>query len=347
MADDPRIAILGAGSVGCYIGGTWQAAGLPVIFIGREAVGRDIAEHGLTITDGEGGRLTLDAGEVDFSTRAQDIKTADIIALCVKSNGTKQAAKEIGRHGRKGATVISFQNGVSNADTLKAMLPRFEILQGMVPFNVAYMGRGRWHKGVSGDLVAQGTPVTERLSERIGQRPGRLMLTRNMKAMAWGKLLINLNNAVNALSGKTLLEQLSDRAYRKVVAASIVEALDILKAAGIEPAKIGPIPPALLPHAIGAPDFVFKNLLLRAQKIDANARSSMADDFAAGRPTEIDYLNGEVVKLARSLGRPAPVNSAIVELIKQSEQGVEHIWSAEDLRKYVLEGHRGVAMFGY
>jgi 2-dehydropantoate 2-reductase len=73
----------------------------------------------------------------------------------------------------------------------------------------------------------------------------------------------------------------------------------------------------------------------------------MADDLAAGRPTEIDYLNGEVVKLARSLGRDAPVNSAIVDLVKQREVGVEQVWSPEQLRKYVLEGHRGVAIFGY
>jgi 2-dehydropantoate 2-reductase len=73
----------------------------------------------------------------------------------------------------------------------------------------------------------------------------------------------------------------------------------------------------------------------------------MADDFAAGRETEIDYLNGEVVKLARSLGREAPVNSAVVELVKQRELGVERAWSAGELRKYVLEGHRSVAPFGY
>jgi 2-dehydropantoate 2-reductase len=168
-----------------------------------------------------------------------------------------------------------------------------------------------------------------------------------MRALAWGKLLINLNNAVNALSGETLLEQLGKRDYRRVVAASIVEALDLLQAAGIEPAQIGPLPPKLLPHAIAAPDFIFRNLLLRVQKIDPHARSSMADDLAAGRPTEIDYLNGEVVALAERLGRSAPVNRAILELVKQREAGVEQLWNPEHLRRYVLEGHRGVALFGY
>ena len=168
-----------------------------------------------------------------------------------------------------------------------------------------------------------------------------------MKAVAWGKLLINLNNAVNALSGRTLLEQLKERDYRRVVAASQIEALELLEAAGIAPAKIGPVPPRLLPHAIAAPDLIFNNLFLRTQKIDAKARSSMYDDLAAGRPTEIDYLNGEVVKLAKSLGREAPVNSAIVELIKIAEHGVEHLWSPADLRAHVIQGRKISALFGY
>ena len=80
---------------------------------------------------------------------------------------------------------------------------------------------------------------------------------------------------------------------------------------------------------IGAPDLIFNNLFLKVQKIDPKGRGSMADDFAAGRPTEIDYLNGEVVRLAESLGREAPVNAAIVDLVKQAEAGVERLWSAE------------------
>jgi 2-dehydropantoate 2-reductase len=73
----------------------------------------------------------------------------------------------------------------------------------------------------------------------------------------------------------------------------------------------------------------------------------MADDFAARRPTEIDYLNGEVVRLAHSLGRPAPVNEEIVSLVRQAEAGVERTWSAAELRAHVLKRHRGAAGFGY
>lgn len=342
-----KVAVLGAGSIGCFVGGAWQAAGLDLSFVGREAIGAAIAQDGLTLTDFSGWRVRLAPEKVAFSTRPTALKDADVILLAVKSTGTQAAAKEIARNAKNGATVISLQNGISNAETLRAALgKRFPVVQAMVPFNVAYLGHGRFHKGVAGELVAEDTPLTRSLAERIGDGPAQLHLAADMPAVAWGKLLINLNNAVNALSGRTLLEQLRERDYRRVVAASIVEALGVLQAAGIEPAKIGPVPPRLLPHVIGAPNLVF-SLFLKAQKIDARARSSMYDDLAAGRPTEIDYLNGEVVKLGRKVGRPTPINEAIVSLIRQRELGIEHLWSPADLRAHVLQGAEISALFGY
>lgn len=346
MAEPLRIVVLGAGSVGGFIGGAWHAAGLNVSFIGREKIAADVAAHGMRLSDLEGWKARLAPGEAPFSTRPAALAKADLILLCVKSGGTAAAAKQIALHAKRKPAIISFQNGVSNVEMLKGLLPRHEVIQGVVPFNVAYNGEGRWHKGVAGTLVVEDKPLTRALADRIMSGPAQLRLSGDMASVAWGKLLLNLNNAVNALSGRTLLEELSERDYRRVVAASIVEALELLKAAGIEPAQSGPIPPKLLPHAIGAPDFIFRNLLLRVQKIDARARTSMLDDLQAGRATEIDYLNGEVVKLAERLGRDAPVNRAIVNLVKQREAGVEHLWSPRDLRRHVLEGH-ALAGFGY
>src|SRR5688500_7856845 len=133
---DPHIVIHGAGSIGCYIGAAWQLAGLPVSFIGRQAIKDEIAANGLTVTDSERRRLEARPDEVDFSTDPAALARGDVIALCVKSVGTAAAAREIARHGRPGATVISFQNGVSNAEVLEAALPGFTVLRGMVPFNV-------------------------------------------------------------------------------------------------------------------------------------------------------------------------------------------------------------------
>ncbi|MEA3060970.1 MAG: 2-dehydropantoate 2-reductase [Sphingomonadales bacterium] len=343
-----KIVVHGAGSIGCFVGGAWSAAGLDLSFVGRERIRDAVAREGLTLTDYSGWRVRLAPEGVEFGTKPAALAKADVILLAVKSTGTAEAAKEIARNARKGAVVLSLQNGVSNAETLRTLLKgRFEVVQGMVPFNVAYLGDGRFHKGVAGELVAEDTPVTRAIAAKADSGPAALRLSKDMPAIAWGKLLINLNNAVNALSGRTLLEQLRERDYRRVVAASMLEALEVLKAARIEPAKIGPVPPRLLPHVIASPDFIFNNLFLRIQKIDARARSSMADDLAAGRETEVDYLNGEVVKLGEKVGRPTPINAMIVSLIKQREAGVEHLWSPTLLLDHVLEGTRVAPLFGY
>jgi 2-dehydropantoate 2-reductase len=329
-----RIAVLGAGSVGCFIGGAWAAAGLPVSFIGRPRNAHDIRERGLTLSDYSGWEARVPA--VDFACVPAALADADIIIVTVKSGATGDAAREIAEHGREGALVISFQNGVSNLEVLERGLGgRFRIVRGMVPFNVAYLGDGRFHKGVAGDLWVERRAETEALARRVGGGPAELRLSTDMLGLAWGKLLINLNNAVSALSGRTLIEELSQRDYRRVVAASQREGLRLLRRAGIRPGKIGPAPPALLPTIIGAPDWLFNNVFLNAWKIDSKARSSMADDLAAGRTTEVDHINGELVALAERLGADASINRKIVELIRKAEAGAPS-WAPDALRLEVL-----------
>jgi 2-dehydropantoate 2-reductase len=204
-----------------------------------------------------------------------------------------------------------------------------------VPFNLVRLGGGRFHKTVAGGLFAQDSPLTRAVQERVGQRPGAMKLVTDMAPVAWSKLLINLNNAVNALSGQPLLDQLQDRDYRRVVAASMDEALKVMKLAGISPARTGPVPPAALPHVLRLPNFLFAPFL-KAQKIAPDARSSMGDDFAAGRPTEIDFLNGEVVALARKHKRNPRVNAGIVELVREAEAGGQRNWSGRELADKLL-----------
>jgi 2-dehydropantoate 2-reductase len=347
LPDGPKIIVHGAGSIGCYVGGLWLAAGLDVSFLGRERLKDEIAQHGLAVSDTERFSVKFEPDRIQFETKPAALRKADIILLTVKSTGTEAAAKEIARHAKGGATVISLQNGVSNPETLRKRLSRQDVVQAMVPYNVVRLGPGRWHRATWGDLVAADHEVTRDLSTRIGDRPGRLLLAKDMQGVAWGKLLFNLNNAINALSGTTYLAELKQRDFRRVFAAAIIETLALLKRAGIKPVKIGKVGPELLPHVIGAPDFIFNNLFLKVQKIDPKGRGSMADDFDAARPTEIDYLNGEVVRLADSLGAQAPVNAAIVELVKHAELGVQRTWTAKELCDHILRGHRKVKGFGY
>ena len=336
MNGGPKVAVLGAGSVGCFIGGAWQSAGLPVTFIGRKKLSRAVDDNGLTLTDYSGWRVHLPPGDVDYRVGPEALDEADVILVTVKSCDTAEAASEIAAHGRDGATVISFQNGISNIETLeKGLGGRFEIARGIVAFNVVHLGKGQFHKAVGGELWSDKRDATQLLAERCPDGPAALKMSPNMLALAWGKLLINMNNAVNALSGKTIIDELQQRDYRRVFAACIDEGLRLLRRADIEPAKVGPLAFPLLVRALRSPDLVFNNIFFRTWKIDPKARSSMSDDLAEGRTTEVEYLNGELVRLAERLRMDAPVSRAIVELVHKAEGGAPAL-SASALRKAAL-----------
>ena len=336
MSGGTSIAVLGAGSVGCFIGGACQMAGLPVTFIGRPKLSQDVDRHGLTLTDYAGWRVHLRPGDVDFRCGPEALDEADIILVCVKSGDTAAAAGEIAEHARDGSTVVSFQNGISNVETLEQGLGgRFEIARGIVAFNIAYVGDGHFHKGSAGELWSDRRDATETLAERVAGSPATLKLSPDMLGLAWGKLLINLNNAVNALSGRTLLQELHTRDYRRVFAASIREGLALLRRAEIQPANVGPLSVQILPRLLDTPDLLFNNLFSRVWKVGLKARSSMSDDLAAGRKTEVDYLNGELVRLAERLSMDAPVSRAIVDLVHKAEAGAPPL-TPKALRRAVL-----------
>lgn len=305
--------------------------------VGRPTLAMDVSQYGLTISNEDGWSHHFSPADVDYQTDPRALVGASIIALTVKSGGTAEAAEEIATHATPGAIVLSLQNGISNIAVLERVLgDRFTVVRGMVPFNVAYLGDGHFHKGVAGQLMAEDLPAMRALAERVAPSPAGLTLSDDMLGIAWGKLLINLNNAVNALSGRPLKAQLVERDYRRVMAATLSEGLSILDAAGIVPAKVGAVGPRLMPFVMGSPNWLFRNVFMKKWKIDDRARSSMADDLAKGRKTEIDFLNGEIVALADGLGRAAPVNRKVIELVRAAEAGGRHDWGPDELRRAVL-----------
>ena len=132
-------------------------------------------------------------------------------------------------------------------------------------------------------------------------------------------MLINLGNAINALSDMPLLEQLHDRRWRRLMADQMAEGLRVLKAAGITPAKTTAAPPNLIPHILRLPTPLFRVIAAQMLTIDAQARSSMWDDLKQGRKTEIDALQGAILELASRHGRQAQLNARMRSLIRAAE----------------------------
>lgn len=323
------ICVYGAGSIGCHVGGRLAAAGADVVFVGRERLAAEVRTHGLTITDLDGAEERVEAPR--YETVPDAAAGADLVLVAVKSGATAAAAAQLAPLLRAGTPVVSLQNGLRNPRVLREGLPQAEVIPGMVAFNVVHQGEGRFHRGTDGRIEVQAHPALEPHLADFARAGLPLTLHRDLVGVQAGKLLLNLNNAINALSGLPLRTELSQRAYRRVLARAQREALAAYRAAGIRPAATAGADPRLLPVVLGLPDALFARVAAKLLAIDPHARSSTWDDLRAGRPTEVDYLNGEIAALAAEHGTAAPVNERLTVLVHEAEQGGRRDWPGPEL----------------
>lgn len=311
-----KVGVFGAGAIGGFLGGRLILAGHDVVLLGRPKPA--LAKDGLTLTDYSGARWQVPPEKLVYTSDAARLGDREAVLVTVKSAATAEAGETLAKVLPTSAVVASFQNGVSNAPTLRAKLPGHTVLAGMVPFNVLWKSETHLHNGTSGPLELEGADGP--LSRALKEAGFEVVLHEKLDRVAWTKLLINLNNAVNALSGVPLREQLSTPGYRKVMAAVLREGLACLKAAGIQPVRIGRLIPSLAPVAMGLPNWLFMRVAAAMVKVDPQARSSMWEDLERGRVTEVDFLNGEIVKLGAAHGVATPVNGKLIELIRGAEK---------------------------
>jgi 2-dehydropantoate 2-reductase len=311
------IGVAGAGSIGCFVGGMLAAGGRCVSLLARARVIAEIEAKGLRPTSFEGFDRTIDARQLTLSDDPAIFGDAGVVLVSVKSADTADMADIIARHAPPNVIVVSLQNGVGNVTVLRNRLPGRRVLGGMVPFNVITAGEGRFHRATSGDIVIErdDADTAEKLSvPGLNMRP-----TGNIDGVQWGKLLVNLNNALNALADLPLRRQLAQRPWRRLFADQMVEGLAAIRAEGIKPVSPTPIPAGWMPPLLRLPDMIFEAMLGRTMKIDPEARSSMWQDLQRGRRTEIDYLQGVITEIAERRALDAPLSRRIVELIRKAE----------------------------
>jgi 2-dehydropantoate 2-reductase len=325
-----RIGVMGAGAIGCYLGARLAGGGASVTLIGRKRLVEAVQEQGLQAQGLDGKKLQLPASAITVSEDAGALAECEVVLVTVKSGQSEEAGRLIAESAAPGALIISFQNGRRNPDTLRSVVGDREVLAGMVPFNVVWEGPAFFRQTTSGALALERSDSVMEFARSMKAGGGGLPLELHddIESVQWGKLILNLNNSINALSGVPLKAQLSDREYRRCLAATIAEALHLLKVAGIRPHSPLKAPLSWVPRVLRAPTPIFRLVAQAMLRVDPDARSSMWDDLDRGRKTEIDYLNGEFVELARERGELAPVNEAIVKLVKQAETR-EHPGSPE------------------
>ncbi len=320
VVDAPlRVVVLGAGSVGCYLGGLLAGRVREVVLVGRASLQEEFTRSGgLSLSDYRGRRLEVPRAALRFTTEPSEMAGSDVILVTVKATGTEEAARLIAAYAAPATTIISLQNGVQNADLLRATVGQRPVLAGMVSFNIVREAEASFHQATSGPVVFDVSAGPGRVLARVWREAGLEVVEHgDMRGVQWSKLLFNLNNALAALSGLPLRDELSDRGFRRLLAASIREGLEVMRAAGIAPVRLGRMMPRLASRLLPLPTWLFSRFAGAMVRIDPRARSSMFDDLERRRPTEIDVLQGEVERLGGGYGIATPVNTAIATLVRE------------------------------
>lgn len=295
------IAIMGAGAVGCYYGALLAEAGEAVTLIGRPALVQAVAAQGLRFeTGGTTRHIPVAASDTPAA-----VAGADLVLVTVKSGDTEAAARAILPHLAPETVVLSLQNGISNAETLTALLGR-PVVPVVVYVATDMAGPGHVRHHGRGELVLAQAPGAETAAARLRAAGIVAEVSPTAATAMWTKFTINCAlNAVSALSmqpyGRIIAEPGADRMMQQIMA----ECLTVASASNI------PMPDTLWPEI---------EAITRSM---AGQFSSTAQDLRRGKPTEIDHLNGEVARRAALLGIEAPLNAALAVLVRLAQTRAE------------------------
>ena len=339
-----KIAVFGAGSIGCYLGGLLSSQGLDVIFIGRDRLKKAVEKQGLTLTHFEADPIQLSSEEARIETRPSALKNCGLILLCTKSQDTGAATQDILKYAKPDSYIVSCQNGVGNVEILNKFLKtglgghNFKVSGAIIPFNVTPTGPASYHCGTGGALHFEHN-LPEDVQDAFKSAGQDAKYGGNFQGDQWAKLLVNLNNALNTLSGGTLREAFQQRDYRLAFARVIAEGLSVAEAKNIEIGKFNGRSPSLLIRMLKLPNFLYKFLMDKIVKIDAKARSSMLDDLELGRASEIDYLQGEIVREGKALNLQTPANLNVLRAVQNAfKTGRSPNLSGTEILSLVNEG---------
>ena len=317
-----HLGVIGAGAIGCYVGGRLASSGAAdVTLVGRQWLADEVLEHGMTLRGLDHDELVTPE-DIRFVIDPQELASCDVVLCCVKSGATKDTAAQLAGILCPGTIVVSLQNGLRNAETLRAHLPRNHVVDAIVDFNVIMREPAIFQRTTNGPLTVEtkGEPKHQPWVNALRAAGFEVVEVEPIGPEQWTKLLANLNNAINALSGIPTREMILSRGYRKVIAMLLDEGLDVLEGAGVRPAKFRGVPLRLMSFILKMPTPIVRLVIGAQLRMDPDARTSMAQDLERHRLTEVDFLNGEIVALAEANSRDAPLNRRIVELVHEAER---------------------------
>lgn len=318
--------ILGAGLIGCYLGGALIHSQQKVTFIARNSF-KQIIEKGFTISDynNHSFDVPLTYAVINDEELNNLEARADVLWLGVKCTALESVIPSIVDCISDKTIIICCQNGVANHKIIQQAFPNNIVLRAMVPFNVVIEGSNNFYRGSEGHFVLEcdgnASDSIKWLARQISSGLLPTDTTYHMTALQWAKLQLNLGNAVNALADIPVKEMLSTREYRVLIAKMMQELLQVTDKKQIKLPKIANLPNKWIPKILFLPNFMFNRVAQSMLAIDPKVRTSMWWDLHRGKTSEIKYLNQKLVKTALQIGVDAPLNAKIVEFILKAEEG--------------------------
>ena len=293
-----KVAVMGAGAVGCYFGGMLARAGHEVVLIARPQHVEAIERDGLrmeTKTFDEHVRLAA-------SSEPSAVLGAKLVLFCVKSTDTEAAGAQIRPHLPADALVLCLQNGVDNADRLRTVLPRHAVAAAVVYVATEMAGPGHVKHHGRGELVIEPSSASEAVAQALIAAGVPTEISDNVRGALWAKLILNCAyNAVSAIAQLPYGKTVQGEGVKDVMRDVVNECLAVAKAEGVQ--VPGDVDAAIRKIAESMP----------------GQFSSTAQDLARGKRSEIDYLNGLIVRRGEALGIATPANRVLWALVKLLE----------------------------
>lgn len=292
-----RIGVMGAGAVGCYYGAMLALAGHEVRLVGRPLHVEAMNSRGLRLeTQSRDVTVPVQAG-----TNPALLRGAEVILFCVKSGDTEQAAAAIAPHLEREAIILSLQNGVDNPERLARAVTQ-RVIGAVVYVATEMAGPGHVKHHGRGDLVIADSPDSGRIADMFGAAGVRVDVSDNVIGALWAKLIVNCTyNALSAIAQLPYGRLVKGEGVLAVMRDVVQECLAVASAA-----------------KVSVPGDTWQAVLRIAEAMPGQL-SSTAQDLARGKPTEIDHLNGFVVRKGEALGIAAPVNRTLTVLVKLLE----------------------------
>ncbi len=293
-----RYVVVGAGAVGCFFGGMLARAGIPVTLVGRPVHVDAIRAHGLRLQT-----TTFDEHiAIDASTDIAAVAAADVVLFCVKSTDSQATARQLLPLLKPGAVVLSMQNGVENAEIVRGELPH-TVIPAVVYVATEMAGPGHLRHHGRGELVIGESDASAAIVADFAQAGVPVQVDANVMGALWAKLIVNCAyNALSAISQKTYGALVKVSGIADLMTIVVDECIAVARADGI-----------------AVPGDPYEAVRRIAHTMEGQY-SSTAQDVARGKPNEIDFLNGYVVRRGRAHGIATPVNQTLLSLVKLVEK---------------------------